>query len=130
MLETRSHLAVASALLVLRSVLPLLRNSAIVLLQAIPMDMYEDMDQAKAQVLQLLGVVLLKEWHVWYHGQEKTVATVCVRVQPTVEQQQITQQITAILQESGVHDITVQVEKDDAISFEAVCGRPGQVLQL
>ncbi|KAK7115619.1 proton-coupled zinc antiporter SLC30A5-like [Littorina saxatilis] len=100
------------ATLILLSVVPLLRETAYILLLRAPADMEEDLEKAFQKILSVEGVLAYRDPHIWSHTSTKVMATLHIQISSTAIEQRIVSQISAILKEAGIHNVTVQTEKE------------------
>lgn len=111
--------SIFSSVLILTSVLPLLRRTAATLLNRVPTSLPpEQFRKALTHVSSLEGVMHCNEVHFWRHAQHTIVGTMHVIVASGTNDQRVLSQVTAILKELGVDDITVQIEVDGLRSRE------------
>lgn len=101
------------AMLILSTVWPLLRDSARVLTLCIPPCLENTVRKSLAKVASVDGVIAVRTCRVWQHTDNEIFAVITVHVKPHVIEQRVISQITAILRDSGVQSVTVQVEKED-----------------
>ncbi|KAK7492536.1 hypothetical protein BaRGS_00016202 [Batillaria attramentaria] len=100
------------ATMILLSVIPLLRETAVILLLRTPPDMDTALEEAFQKVLSVDGVLSYRYPHLWSHTSTKVMATLHVQISPGAIEQRIISQVSSILKEAGVHSVTVQAEKE------------------
>ncbi|KAK3744107.1 hypothetical protein QZH41_016800 [Actinostola sp. cb2023] len=117
------------ATMIFLSVLPLLRESSLVLLQTTPLEIDKSLSHVLNKVLSLDGVLSYRDHHFWQHSEKTTVGTIHVQVAPSASEQKIIQQVhcipcghhsqgegdthvNSLLKEYGVNDLSIQVEKE------------------
>lgn len=100
------------ATLIFFSVIPLLKDSCQVLLLRIPVEHEKDLSGAVEKIQNLDGVISYRDPHFWRHSASVVAGTVHVQVMSEVVEQRIIQQVTSILKEAGVNNLSVQVEKE------------------
>ncbi|KAL3866115.1 hypothetical protein ACJMK2_043447 [Sinanodonta woodiana] len=100
------------ATMIMLSVLPLLKETSIILLLRTPVDHEDDMDRALEKILSIEGIVGYREPHFWSHTSSKKMGSVHVQVSHTASEQRIIAQVTSVFKEIGVSHLTVQVEKE------------------
>ncbi|KAI3474845.1 hypothetical protein Pfo_030156 [Paulownia fortunei] len=98
-----------SALIVL-SVIPLLRNSAEILLQRVPRSCEQDLKEALNDVMNLKGVFGIQNLHVWSFTNTDIVGTIHLHVSADTDKASIKKQATDILHDAGIKDLVMQVE--------------------
>ncbi|KAI9344359.1 cation efflux protein [Obelidium mucronatum] len=95
--------------LIIASAIPLVRSASYVLLQGAPR--HVSMKTLEAGILSLPGVQGIHEFHVWGLSDNKTVASVHVRVQEDgPSYMDIASSIKKLLHGGGIHSTTVQPE--------------------
>ncbi|XP_075595378.1 proton-coupled zinc antiporter SLC30A5 isoform X2 [Balearica regulorum gibbericeps] len=100
------------ATLIFLSVIPLLKDACQVLLLRIPPDQEKDLHSALEKIQKIEGVISYRDPHFWCHSASVVAGTIHVQVVSDVMEQRIVQQVTAILKDAGVNNLTVQVEKE------------------
>ncbi|EDO34617.1 predicted protein, partial [Nematostella vectensis] len=100
------------ASLIFLSVLPLLKESSLVLLQRTPLDMEKSLTGALNKILSFDGVLSFRDHHFWQHSESVVCGTIHVQVAPSASEQKIIQQVTSLFKEYGVNNLSVQVEKE------------------
>eukprot|EP00048_Salpingoeca_helianthica_P001871 m.52408 g.52408 ORF g.52408 m.52408 type:complete len:716 (-) comp11770_c0_seq4:347-2494(-) len=100
------------AVLIFVSVIPLLRQSATVLLLGLPTTSMSALLPAFAQIRQLEGVLGYHDPKVWLHTASSMMGTVHIVVGPGVNEQKILSQATSILQGAGLRQVAIQIESE------------------
>ncbi|KAJ4434922.1 hypothetical protein ANN_23493, partial [Periplaneta americana] len=100
------------AILIFMSVLPLLKNSALVLLLRTPLRVQDRLPAALSKVSALEGVVGIRQPHFWQHSSDMIIGSIHVQALPEASEQKIIQEVTAIFKEIGFYQFNVQVEKE------------------
>lgn len=98
-----------SALIVL-SVIPLLRNSAEILMQRVPRFCEHEFKEALNKVMKLKGVVGIQNLHVWSFTNTDVVGTIHLHVSADSDKAYAKNQVFHILHDAGVKDLTMQIE--------------------
>ncbi|RKO96196.1 hypothetical protein CXG81DRAFT_9988 [Caulochytrium protostelioides] len=93
------------------SVWPLLRQSALTLLQRVPLKVQQQLPAALSQVLHVPGVVRYTEPRVWSLDSRQVVGTVHVQVRHGTEVSRTQRLVASFLRGAGVQDITVQIDE-------------------
>ncbi|KAH6830246.1 zinc transporter-like protein [Perilla frutescens var. hirtella] len=96
--------------LIVSSVIPLLRNSAEILLQRVPRSCEQDLKEALNDMMKLKGVLGCQNFHVWSFTTTDIVGTIHLHVSADSDKASIKKQVSHILHEAGVKDLAVQVE--------------------
>ncbi|XP_061149408.1 proton-coupled zinc antiporter SLC30A5 isoform X1 [Syngnathus typhle] len=100
------------ALLIFLSVIPLLKDSCEVLLLRIPTEHEKELNNALHKIEKIEGVLSYRDPHFWRHSANMIAGTIHLQIMSDVVEQRIIQQVTAILKDAGVNNLSVQVEKD------------------
>lgn len=98
------------SVLIVSSVIQLLRNSAEILLQRVPRSCEQDLKEAQGDIMKLKGVLGVHNMHVWNFTNTDVVGTIHLHVSADTDKTSIKKQVSQILHDSGVKDLTVQVE--------------------
>uniref|UniRef100_A0A8C7A874 Zinc transporter n=1 Tax=Nothoprocta perdicaria TaxID=30464 RepID=A0A8C7A874_NOTPE len=100
------------ATLIFLSVIPLLKDACQVLLLRIPPEQEKNLHAALEKIQKIDGVISYRDPHFWCHSASVVAGTIHVQVMSEVMEPRIVQQVTAILKDAGVNNLTVQVEKE------------------
>ncbi|CAL5368045.1 unnamed protein product [Camellia sinensis] len=116
------------SVLIVSSVIPLLRNSAEILLQRVPKAHEQDLKEAINDIVKIKGVCGIQNLHVWSFTSTDVVGTLHLHVSTEKDKASAKAQVSHILHDAGVKDLTVQVEcaKD---GFERVAARWIEILK-
>lgn len=98
--------------LIFLSVLPLLKDACEVLLLRAPHEHEKDLNTALEKIEKIEGVVSYRDPHFWRHSANIIAGTIHLQIMPDVVEQRIVQQVTAVLKDAGVNNLSVQVEKE------------------
>ncbi|CAF1247378.1 unnamed protein product [Adineta ricciae] len=101
--------------------IPLLRESALVLLQTAPTHI-EVADLQKRLVEQVPGVLAVHEFHVWQLSGSKIIASAHIRCHNLSEYMAIAEQVKDFFHQEGIHSTTIQPE---FIDQEIILGTVG-----
>ena len=101
------------ALLIGLSLIPLLTETAKILLNCVPTEMQADLNAALLKIQNIDSVVGFSDVHFWRHSSSLVCATMHVQVEASAVEQRIIQQVSAILKGAGVGDVAIQVEKEE-----------------
>ncbi|XP_020780160.1 proton-coupled zinc antiporter SLC30A5 [Boleophthalmus pectinirostris] len=100
------------ATLIFISVLPLLKDACEVLLLRTPHEHEKELNTALEKIEKMEGVISYRDPHFWRHSASVMAGTIHLQVLPDVVEQRIIQQVTSILKDAGVNNLSVQVEKE------------------
>jgi len=100
------------AILIFLSVIPLLKDSILVLLQRIPQEKEISFFDALDKICKIENVMNVYDPHVWMYSSSTIVATVRVYVNARANEQRIISQSKDILLEHGFSECSVQVDKE------------------
>ncbi|THG18712.1 hypothetical protein TEA_005682 [Camellia sinensis var. sinensis] len=98
------------SVLIVSSVIPLLRNSAEILLQRVPKAHEQDLKEAINDIVKIKGVCGIQNLHVWSFTSTDVVGTLHLHVSTEKDKASAKAQVSHILHDAGVKDLTVQVE--------------------
>ncbi|KAK8935899.1 Metal tolerance protein 8 [Platanthera zijinensis] len=98
-----------SAMIII-SVVPLLRNSAEILLQRIPRTHERNLEVARDNLMKIDGVCGIQNMHVWSFSNTEIVGTVNIGVSSETDKFFIMKRASILFHEAGVKDINIQVE--------------------
>ncbi|KAM9323364.1 proton-coupled zinc antiporter SLC30A5 isoform 2-T2 [Pholidichthys leucotaenia] len=100
------------ATLIFFSVIPLLKDACQVLLLRTPPEHEKELNTALEKIEKIEGVLSYRDPHFWRHSANMIAGTIHLQIMPDVVEQRIIQQVTAILKDAGVNNLSVQVEKE------------------
>ncbi|KAK5900535.1 hypothetical protein CgunFtcFv8_025488 [Champsocephalus gunnari] len=100
------------AVLIFLSVIPLLKDACEVLLLRIPQENEKELTSALEKIEKIEGVLSYRDAHFWRHSANMVAGTIHLQIMADVVEQRIVQQVTAILKDAGVNNLSVQVEKE------------------
>ncbi|XP_044877335.1 zinc transporter 5 isoform X2 [Mauremys mutica] len=100
------------ATLIFLSVVPLIKDACQVLLLRLPPECEKDLHIALEKIQKIDGLISYRDPHFWCHSASVVAGTIHVQVMSDVMEQRIIQQVTAVLKDAGVNNLTVQVEKE------------------
>ncbi|XP_033146495.1 probable zinc transporter protein DDB_G0291141 isoform X1 [Brassica rapa] len=96
------------SILIIASVIPLLRNSAGILLQRVPKAHEHDLREAMRNILKTKGVCSIQRLHVWSFTNSDVVATLHLLVSGDSDKTDTKLQVSHLLEDAGVKDLTLQ----------------------
>ncbi|KAM3940050.1 proton-coupled zinc antiporter SLC30A5 [Leptodactylus fuscus] len=100
------------SVLIFGSVLPLLKDACQVILLRIPSEIEKGINAALEKISNIDGLISYRDPHFWRHSASIIAGTIHVQVMSDVVEQRIIQQVTSVLKDVGVNNLTIQVEKE------------------
>ncbi|XP_033862480.2 proton-coupled zinc antiporter SLC30A5 [Acipenser ruthenus] len=100
------------AVLIFLSVIPLVKDACEVLLLRIPPEHEKELHNALEKVNKIEGVISYRDPHFWRHSASVIAGTIHLQLMSDVVEQRIIQQVTAVLKDAGVNNLSVQIEKE------------------
>jgi len=94
--------------IIFSSALPLVQSTSFILLQGVPPTI--SLDEVRAAILAVDGVLSLHELHVWQLSENKIVASVHVMASRNHDFMPVAAKIRKALHERGIHSSTIQPE--------------------
>lgn len=102
--------------LILNSVWPLLRDSALILLQTVPTHI--EVDAIQKRLLERVdGVLAVHEFHVWQLAGDRIIASAHIRCRNLSEYMKLAEKVKEFFHNEGIHSTTIQPE---FIEFENI----------
>lgn len=98
------------SVLIVSSVIPLLRNSAEILLQRIPRAHEQDLKEAINDTMKIKGLRGIQNLHFWSFTNTDIVGTLHLHVSDKIDTASVKAQVLNTFQDVGIKDLTVQVE--------------------
>lgn len=98
------------SVLVIYSVIPLLRNSAEILLQRVPKTFELDVNRSLNKVIKVDGVCGIQNLHFWSLTNTDVVGTLHLHVSTEAGNASTKAQVSHLLNDAGIKDLTLQVE--------------------
>ncbi|XP_058975628.1 proton-coupled zinc antiporter SLC30A1 isoform X1 [Musca domestica] len=102
-------LSIVLVCLILHSVWPLLRESALILLQTVPTHIQVDAIQ-KRLLEKVDGVLAVHEFHVWQLAGDRIIASAHIRCHNLSEYMKIAEKVKEFFHNEGIHSTTIQPE--------------------
>ncbi|XP_011504829.1 PREDICTED: zinc transporter 1 [Ceratosolen solmsi marchali] len=102
-------LSLLLVMLILKSVWPLLRESALILLQTVPTHIKVDAIQQRL-LENVDGVLAVHEFHVWQLAGDRIIASAHIRCRNLSEYMKIAEQVKEFFHNEGIHSTTIQPE--------------------
>uniref|UniRef100_A0A8D2IK08 Zinc transporter n=1 Tax=Urocitellus parryii TaxID=9999 RepID=A0A8D2IK08_UROPR len=100
------------AVLIFLSVVPLIKDACQVLLLRLPPECEKELHIALEKIQKIEGLISYRDPHFWRHSASIVAGTIHIQVTSDVMEQRIVQQVTGILKDAGVNNLTIQVEKE------------------
>ncbi|XP_047989065.1 zinc/cadmium resistance protein isoform X1 [Leguminivora glycinivorella] len=102
-------LSLVLVILILVSVWPLLRESALILLQTVPTHIQVDAIQRRL-LEKVDGVLAVHEFHVWQLAGDRIIASAHIRCRNLSEYMKIAEKVKEFFHNEGIHSTTIQPE--------------------
>ncbi|XP_016142083.1 zinc transporter 5 [Sinocyclocheilus grahami] len=100
------------ATLIFLSVIPLLKDACEVLLLRTPPQHEKDLNFALEKIQKIEGVLSYRDPHFWRHSASAIAGTIHLQLMSDVVEQRVIQQVSAVLKDAGVNNLTIQLEKE------------------
>ncbi|XP_016396642.1 zinc transporter 5 [Sinocyclocheilus rhinocerous] len=100
------------ATLIFLSVIPLLKDACEVLLLRMPPQHEKDLNFALEKIQKIEGVLSYRDPHFWRHSASVIAGTIHLQLMSDVVEQRVIQQVSAVLKDAGVNNLTIQLEKE------------------
>lgn len=102
-------LSILLVILILHSVWPLLRESALILLQTVPTHI--EVDAIQERLLKGVdGVLAVHEFHVWQLAGDRIIASAHIRCRNLSEYMKLAEKVKEFFHNEGIHSTTIQPE--------------------
>ncbi|KAJ6218674.1 hypothetical protein RDWZM_004486 [Blomia tropicalis] len=102
-------LSVIMVIIIAHSTLPLLIDSALILLQTVPTHIQIDSLQRKL-LEEIDGVLAVHEFHVWQLAGDRIIASAHIRCRNLHDYMQIAEKVKEFFHNEGIHSTTIQPE--------------------
>merc|ERR1719308_61629 len=102
-------LSLMLVLLILKSVWPLLIESALILLQTVPTHIQVDSLQQKLMA-EVDGILAVHEFHIWQLAGDRIIASAHIRCLNLSEYMKVAENIKEFFHNNGIHSTTIQPE--------------------
>ncbi|XP_039294800.1 zinc transporter 1 isoform X2 [Nilaparvata lugens] len=109
-------LSIVMVVLILRSVWPLLQESALILLQTVPTHIQVDAIQRRL-LDKVDGVLAVHEFHVWQLAGDRIIASAHIRCRNLSEYMKIAEKVKEFFHNEGIHSTTIQPEFVEVAEF-------------
>ncbi|CAK9302560.1 unnamed protein product [Gordionus sp. m RMFG-2023] len=107
-------------MIILATTLPLLRESALILLQTAPSHIRVEEIKHKL-IKEIDGVLAVHEFHVWRLAGTQIIATAHIRCKNPGEYMKIAGKVKEFFHKEGIHSTTIQPEFVEAVGEEEKC---------
>ncbi|GAB1285838.1 Zinc transporter 10 [Apodemus speciosus] len=104
-------LTVVMVIIILSSAFPLIKETAVILLQMVPKGV--NMEELMSQLSTVPGISSVHEVHIWELISGKIIATLHIKHQKGTEYQDASRKIREIFHRAGIHNVTIQFEALD-----------------
>lgn len=101
-------LCIIMVCILLYTTYPLLKESALILLQTVPKQI--NMDRLNERLLQLEGVLAIHELHIWQLAGSRIIATAHIKCHDPTSYMEVAKRIKDFFHNEGIHATTVQPE--------------------
>lgn len=96
-------------LIILSTTVPLLKESALILLQTVPTHI--EVEKVKERLLQQIeGVVAIHEFHVWQLAGNRIIASAHIHCRNLAEYTRVAEEVKEFFHHEGIHSTTIQPE--------------------
>uniref|UniRef100_A0ABM0LZT8 Zinc transporter 1-like n=1 Tax=Saccoglossus kowalevskii TaxID=10224 RepID=A0ABM0LZT8_SACKO len=102
-------MSLAMVMIILCTTIPLLKESAMILLQTVPTHIKVEDMQSKL-VSKVSGVLAVHEFHVWRLAGNKIIASAHIRCKNLTDYMRIASQVKEFFHDEGIHSTTIQPE--------------------
>lgn len=109
-------LSLCMVLLILRSVWPLLIDSALILLQTVPTHIQVDALQRKLME-KVEGILAVHEFHVWQLAGDRIIASAHIRCLNLTEYMEVAEKVKEFFHNEGIHSTTIQPEFVETVAM-------------
>ncbi|XP_055465148.1 zinc transporter 10 isoform X1 [Psammomys obesus] len=104
-------LTVVMVIIILASAFPLIKETAVILLQMVPKGV--NMEELMSKLSTVPGISSVHEVHIWELISGKVIATLHIKYQKGTEYQDASRKIREIFHHAGIHSVTIQFETVD-----------------
>ncbi|XP_008825024.1 zinc transporter 10 [Nannospalax galili] len=104
-------LTVVMVIIILSSAFPLIKETAVILLQMVPKGV--NMEDLMSKVDAVPGISSMHEVHIWELVSGKIIATLHIKYQKDTGYQEASRKIREIFHSAGIHNVTIQFEAVD-----------------
>ncbi|KAL1769810.1 zinc transporter 10 [Sigmodon hispidus] len=104
-------LTVVMVIIILSSAFPLIKETAVILLQMVPKGV--NMEELMSKLSSVPGISSVHEVHIWELVSGKIIATLHIKSQKDMGYQDASRKIREIFHHAGIHNVTIQFETVD-----------------
>lgn len=105
-------LTVIMVIIILSSAFPLIKETAVILLQMVPKGV--NMEELMSKLSAVPGISSVHEMHVWELISGKIIATLHIKTQKDKGYEDVSLKIREIFHNAGIHNVTIQFEGTDS----------------
>ncbi|XP_019495128.1 PREDICTED: zinc transporter 10 isoform X2 [Hipposideros armiger] len=105
-------LTVIMVIIILSSAFPLIKETAVILLQMVPKGV--NMEELMSKLSAVPGISSVHEMHVWELISGKIIATLHIKTQKDKGYEDVSLKIREIFHNAGIHNVTIQFEGADS----------------
>ncbi|GJW68335.1 zinc transporter 5 [Tanacetum coccineum] len=118
------------SILIVSSVIPLLRNSAEILLQRVPRGHEHELKSAVSSIMKINGVCGIQNFHIWTLANHDVVGTLHLYISADTDQITAKEKVSDILRDAGVRYLNFENEHSTNMTDYTLSGsfRPASVL--
>merc|ERR1719505_97562 len=117
-------MSIVMALIILKTSIPLLKETSMILMQTVPTHIKIQEIQTKL-VEEIPGIISVHEFHIWQLAGNKIIASAHVRCRTLADYMTIANQLKEFFHNEGIHSTTIQPE-----FFEQTISEEGASLDL
>ncbi|XP_040490522.1 zinc transporter 10 isoform X2 [Ursus maritimus] len=118
-------LTIVMVIIILSSAFPLIKETAVILLQMVPKGV--NMEELMSKLSAMPGISSVHEVHVWELVSGKVIATLHIKYQKDRGYQDTSRKIREIFHGVGIHNVTIQFEQVDLkapVEQKDLCSSP------
>ncbi|KAM4862152.1 calcium/manganese antiporter SLC30A10 isoform 2-T2 [Thomomys bottae] len=104
-------LTIIMVIIILSSAFPLIKETAVILLQMVPRGV--NMEELMSKLSAVPGIRSIHEVHIWELVSGKIIATLHIKYQQDTGYQDASMKIREIFHNAGIHNLTIQCEQVD-----------------
>lgn len=111
-------MSMVMVIIILSTTIPLLKESALILLQTVPTHI-QVQDLQKELIAKVEGVMAVHEFHVWQLAGNRIIASAHIRCQNLRDYMRIAEEVKNFFHNKGIHSTTIQPEFTEYVELEA-----------
>jgi zinc transporter 1 len=101
-------MSIFMVMLIMSTTIPLLKESALILLQTVPTHLR--VHDLRKKLLQVPGVIAVHEFHIWQLAGNRIIASAHIRCQNLADYMRIADEVKKFFHNEGIHSTTIQPE--------------------